>query len=184
MVRGAGITWPLTRRIEGAACAHPVSRAAIPFFVNMKAVPARGQSGNLRLDGKLVTLLRKRDGAGRGVPLGRFQPRGGGLSMHRQRGANGERTDGRGEYQMLHGTSWKTTTHDWCGGTVEASNDKRTPTPCQTPQVKPNDTFAEKFADDPVPASACMRYTLALLRGQEPKQPRRDQQPTEGSTMI
>src|ERR1700681_2888513 len=144
MVRGDGITVRLARRIEVAACAHPVSRAAIAFFVNMKAVPARGQSGNLRLDGNLVALLRERDGAGCRIPLGRFQPRGGELSMRRQRGANGERTDGRDKYQMLHGTSWKTTT-DWCGGAVEASNDKRTPTPCQTPQVKPSDTFAEKF---------------------------------------
>src|ERR1700682_3931126 len=152
MVRGDGIPVRLARRIEVAACAHPVSRAAIAFFVNMKAMPAGCQSGNLRLDGNLIALLRERDGAGRGIPLGRFQPRGGELSMRRQRGANGECTDGRGEYQMLHGTSWKTTTNDWCGGAVEASNDKRTPTPCQTPQLKPSDTFAEKFAGDPMPA--------------------------------
>src|ERR1700686_1101545 len=102
MIRGAGITVRLSRRIEVAARAHPVSRAAIAFFVNMKAMSAGCQSGNLRLDGNLVALLSKRDGAGRGVALGRFQPRGGGLSMRRQGRAHGERTEGRGDYQMLH----------------------------------------------------------------------------------
>src|ERR1700687_3410396 len=103
MVRSAGVTVRLTRRFEMAACAHPASRAAITLFVDVKAVPTRGQSGNLRLDGNLVALLRKRNGAGRGVAFGRFQTRGGGLSVRRQRGAKGERTDRRDEHQMLHG---------------------------------------------------------------------------------
>src|SRR6202171_1130803 len=91
------------------ARAHPVSRAAIAFFVDMKTVAARGQSGNLRLDGDFVALLRKGDRAGRGVALGWFQPRDGGLGIRGQRRANGERTDRRGEYQTLHGISWTTT---------------------------------------------------------------------------
>src|ERR1700681_246024 len=112
MLRSARITMRLAGRIEMAACAHPVSRAAITFFVDMKAVPSRGQSGNLRLDANLVARLRKGYRAGRGVALGRLQPRGGGLSVRRQRGANGERTDRRDEHQTLHGTSWSTTTND------------------------------------------------------------------------
>src|ERR1700674_4986387 len=112
MVRNARITVRLARRIEMAACAHPVSRAAITFFVDMNAVPSRGQSGNLRLDGNLIALLGEGDVAGRGVALGRFQPRAGGLSERWQRGANGERTDRRDEHQTLHGTSWRTTTND------------------------------------------------------------------------
>src|ERR1700682_1265238 len=91
------------------ARAHSVSRAAIAFFVDMKTVAARGQSGNLRLDGDFVALLRKGDRAGRGFALGWFQPRDGGLGIRGQRRANGERTDRRGEYQTLHGISWTTT---------------------------------------------------------------------------
>ena len=98
----------LSRGVEMPAGAHPISRAAIAFFVDMKTVAAGGQSGNLRLDDDFVALLRKGDRAGRGVALGRFQPRDGGLTIRGQRGANGERTDRRCEYQTLHGTSWTT----------------------------------------------------------------------------
>src|ERR1700694_5616517 len=98
MVRNARIAVRLARRIEMAACAHPVSRTAIAFFVDMKAVPSRGQSGNLRLDANLVALLHKGHRAGRGVALGRLEPRGGGLSTRWQRGANGDCTERRGEH--------------------------------------------------------------------------------------
>src|SRR5713101_763846 len=91
------------------ARAHPVSRAAITLFVDMKTVATRGQSGNLRLDRDFIALLRKGDRAGRGISLGRFQSRDGGLSIRGRREANGECTDRRGEYQTLHGTSWRTT---------------------------------------------------------------------------
>src|SRR3984893_11003391 len=87
----------------------------------MKAVPSRSQSGNLRLDGNLVALLRKGHRAGRGVTLGRLEPRGGGLSTRWQRGANGDCTDRRDEHQTLHGTSWRTTRNDI--GTVKPPKD-------------------------------------------------------------
>src|ERR1022692_1638433 len=107
MARSGGIAVRFSRWIEVAARANPVSRAAIAFFMDVKAMAPGGQSGNFRLDDNFVALLRKRNRAGRRVALGRFQPCDRRLRVCRRRGADRKHTNRSGEYEMRHGTSWR-----------------------------------------------------------------------------